>query len=113
MPTSSSRGRRPAPDLAMICCSTAGAILQPQPPPWLNSVRRNGTASGAFMTIREEDRAGGRAHRSIVSGASADRLVVEVLRMVRLREEEPAFGEEPRVLEHEREDQRGRHVERD
>ena len=38
-------------DLAIICCSTPGAILQPQPPPWLNWVRRKAARSGAFMSF--------------------------------------------------------------
>ena len=37
------------PALPRICRNTAGAILQPQPPPWLNSVRRSGARSGAFI----------------------------------------------------------------
>ncbi len=53
MPTSSSFGSTPVPDLAMICDSTAGAILQPQPPPWLNEVSRSAARSGAFMGLRE------------------------------------------------------------
>src|SRR5688500_7709718 len=42
MPTSSSRGMTlPAPAaLAMICSSTAGESLQPQPPPWDRLVSR-------------------------------------------------------------------------
>ena len=40
MPTSSSFGTRPGAVLARICSSTPGAILQPQPPPWLNWVSR-------------------------------------------------------------------------
>ena len=41
LPTSRSFGSAPfSPLEARISDSTAGAILQPQPPPWLNSVRR-------------------------------------------------------------------------
>ena len=35
--------------LERISDSTAGAILQPHPPPWLNSVRRMGLSAGAFI----------------------------------------------------------------
>src|SRR3954467_9431674 len=38
MPTSSSFGTRPGAVFARICSRTPGAILQPQPPPWLNCV---------------------------------------------------------------------------
>src|SRR5690242_7207603 len=51
MPTIRSRGTMPGAVLAMISCSTPGAILQPQPPPWLNDVRRGGR-SGAFTLFR-------------------------------------------------------------
>src|SRR3954469_4255546 len=46
-PTSRSFGRPRIGVAARISESTAGAILQPQPPPWLNWVRR--IFSGAFM----------------------------------------------------------------
>src|SRR5882672_12077896 len=49
MPTSRSFGRARSGVLARISDSTAGAILQPQPPPWLNSVRRMGRSAGAFI----------------------------------------------------------------
>src|SRR5258708_22338 len=49
MPTSRSFGRVRSGVRARISESTAGAILQPQPPPWLNSVRRIGRFSGAFI----------------------------------------------------------------
>ena len=39
-------GKLPAaPELCRICSSTAGAILQPQPAPWLYWVRRTGSVS--------------------------------------------------------------------
>src|SRR5215468_1565652 len=38
MPTSSAFGMRPGALFARICSRTPGAILQPQPPPWLNWV---------------------------------------------------------------------------
>src|SRR5512144_3362615 len=49
MPTRRSRGGMPGRDLPRISSRTPGAILQPQPPPWLNCVRRNGAGSGAFI----------------------------------------------------------------
>src|SRR4051812_24812504 len=50
VPTSRSLGSAPFnPLAARISESTAGAILQPQPPPWLNSVSR--ILSGAFMGV--------------------------------------------------------------
>jgi hypothetical protein len=35
----------------MICCNTLGAILQPQPPPWLNWVSRKAVRSVMFMSF--------------------------------------------------------------
>src|SRR5438309_5576148 len=49
VPTSRSFGRPRIGVEARISDSTAGAILQPQPPPWLNSVNRIFGNSGAFM----------------------------------------------------------------
>src|SRR6266404_3221224 len=49
IPVSSSFGNPRIGVEARISVSTAGAILQPQPPPWLNSVRR--IFSGAFMGL--------------------------------------------------------------
>src|SRR5256885_14719565 len=48
IPTSRSFGSPRIGVLARISESTAGAILQPQPPPWENCVRRMRSA-GAFM----------------------------------------------------------------
>src|SRR5512144_406788 len=54
MPTSSAAGIGKAEALPRICCSTPGAILQPQPPPCENCVRRIGGRSGAFIGGREK-----------------------------------------------------------
>src|SRR5258706_6120642 len=51
MPTSRSFGFARSGVLARISASTAGAILQPQPPPWLKSVRRMGWSAGAFIGV--------------------------------------------------------------
>src|SRR5688572_18799630 len=50
VPTSRSLGRPRIGAAERISDSTAGAILQPQPPPWLNSVRR--IRSGAFIGVK-------------------------------------------------------------
>src|SRR5215510_6275577 len=55
IPTRSSLGRKPDVPFAMICSSTAGAILQPQPPPWERLVRRGILVSGAF-TVTPADK---------------------------------------------------------
>src|SRR5262245_49300835 len=54
MPTRSAFGTGSAfaPALPRIWRSTAGAILQPHPPPWLNWVRRSGLKSGAFIDFQ-------------------------------------------------------------
>src|SRR4029079_7507994 len=49
VPTISAFGRPRTGVEARISDSTAGAILQPQPPPWLNWVRR--IRSGAFISV--------------------------------------------------------------
>src|SRR5262245_36106577 len=50
MPTIRSDGIRPRPpDLVMICSSTAGASLQPHPPPWERLVSR--TAVSVSFTV--------------------------------------------------------------
>ena len=49
------------PALPRIWRSTAGAILQPQPPPWLNWVRRSGARSGAFIDFLESEKVGRRS----------------------------------------------------
>src|SRR5262245_30529211 len=53
MPTSRSGGISPRPpDFAMLCSSTAGASLQPHPPPWERLVRRTGAnVSLSFITV--------------------------------------------------------------
>src|SRR5688500_15873379 len=50
VPTSRSFGNPRIGVAARISESTAGAILQPQPPPWLNWVRR--IRSGAFISVK-------------------------------------------------------------
>src|SRR5258706_6129864 len=50
MPTSNSFGNTP-PALRKISDSTPGAILQPQPPPCENEVRRSFKSLGAFMAM--------------------------------------------------------------
>src|SRR3954465_11351498 len=49
VPTRRSLGRPRIGEAERMSESTAGAILQPHPPPWLNSVRR--IFSGAFMGV--------------------------------------------------------------
>src|SRR5476649_216840 len=51
VPTSSSFGRLRIGVAASSSVSTPGAILQPQPPPWLNWVSRKDASAGAFMTV--------------------------------------------------------------
>src|SRR5258708_13069090 len=52
IPTSRSFGRPRIGVLARISERTAGAILQPQPPPWENSVRRIRSAVALLGKIR-------------------------------------------------------------
>src|SRR5689334_10516264 len=49
MPTSSASGTSERSTSRRICDKTAGAILQPQPPPCEKRVRRSGGRSGAFI----------------------------------------------------------------
>src|SRR5487761_2345415 len=49
VPTSSAFGSARIGVAASSSVSTPGAILQPQPPPWENWVRRNGASAGVFL----------------------------------------------------------------
>src|ERR1019366_7907872 len=49
VPTSRSLGRLRIGVAASSLVSIPGAILQPQPPPWENWVRRNAVSAGVFM----------------------------------------------------------------
>ena len=61
MPTSRFAGTGVGPAFAMISRSSAGAILQPQPPPWLNCGETKRRAIGSVHGEKVEVR-GGVAH---------------------------------------------------
>src|SRR5437016_10794608 len=80
---------------ARISESTAGAILQPQPPPWLNWVKRS--FSGAFMFLLLSARSW---LDSTSAQAAEDVGAIRQVEVAELRPHHPARRAEARAAQH-------------